>query len=71
MPSIYITSNGPTGTKYGRFPLQQDDQGLFVVLPGGIFGVKVKLAPERITIGSAVGADYLYELPVSYTQSET
>ena len=50
MPTIYITSNGPTGARWGRFPLQHDEQGPFVVLPGGKAGVKVRLDPAQIKV---------------------
>src|ERR1035437_6136377 len=61
-PLIYIISNGPTGARYGRFPLQHDEQGPFVVLPGGKSGVEVRLIPEQIKPGSAFGADYYCDL---------
>jgi hypothetical protein len=70
MPTIYIVSNTPLGAKYGRFPLEYDEQGPFVVLPGGKSGVKVRLPPEQIKPGKAFGADYYCERPVQYTKTE-
>ena len=70
IPTIYIILNGPTGARFGRFPLLHDEQGSFVVLPGGKSGVKVRLLPEQIKAGKSPGADYCCERPVRYTQTE-
>lgn len=68
MATIFITSNTPAGAIYGRFPLQRDKGGPFVMLHGGATGVKVYLSPELIKSGKAVNADFLYERPVQYAQ---
>jgi len=68
--TIYIILDGPTGARSGRFPLFHDEQGSFVVLPGGKSGVKVRLLPGQIKAGKAFGDDYYCERPVQYTQTE-
>jgi hypothetical protein len=72
MPTIFVMSQSPQGTLHGRFELQHDEAGPFVVLPGGSDGVKVQLSPDQIKpdTGRMFGADYFCDRPISYPRPE-
>ena len=72
MATIFVMSPSKRGTLHGRFELQQDEAGSFVVLPGGANGVKVRLSPDQIKpdTGKHFGADYFCDRPISYPKPE-
>lgn len=63
-PTIFIASRVDHKTASGRFPLERDDYGPFVILPGD---AKIYLSEHLIKPGKATGADFVYASPVNWS----
>ena len=61
--TIFIAARTPERMAFGRFALQRDEGGPFVVLPGD---AKIYLSENLIQPGKATGADFLYACPVQW-----
>ncbi len=63
--TIFIASETGSEVRFGKFPLQHDEAGAFVILPSD---TKVYLSEELIRPGKAVGADFVYAMPLRWSR---
>lgn len=62
-PTIFIASKIEGRTAFGKFPLERDEGGIFVILPENS---KAYLSENLIRPGKETGADFLYACPVHW-----
>ena len=67
MPKIFVFENTAQGTLHGRFELQRDEGGMFVIAPSETGGAKIYIPPDQIKpdTGKFFGADYFCDRPIS------
>ena len=66
MATIFVFENTDKGTLHGRFDLQRDEGGYFVIAPSELGGAKVYIPPDQIKPdgGKFFHADYFYDRPI-------